>query len=251
MQSREPHPLRGLSGLQIEDVALFVWFALGEPLVERALRRVLPADLPAALEAGGSPLLGLTLLAAAAAAAVCLATRDPSQTSWVGEEGWMTPANYARLPMLVVLAMLVEEGFEQLGSDAGERLFAWVVVFVGGTLLLQPWLPAAPYLLRRVLMLPAVAVGAVTFSGFIESAFGGLDLSILARGGPQTELAGAQFGTVIVVLGSLLYYVLYVFAPRQVASPSGSWLGWLGRYLFFLAAFLTSLIWGTPGPAMP
>ncbi len=263
--------------IQIEDVLLFVWFALGEPFLERFLGGLLPEDLAAAIERGGQPALGLALLVAGGCAVVCLATRDVAEETVLvvtgeadeseesGEPGewerpeasdesagrhWLTPSTYARLPMLVVLAMLADRGFEQFGSEAGDRLFPWIVVFVGATLLVQPWLPVLPYLLRRLLMAPTVALGALLFSDTMDSHFGGASLAPLAQGGSAHDVAAAQFGATIVVVTSLLYFVLFVFAPRQVAG-GGSWWFWLLRYALFLSALLGSLIWGLPGPSGP
>ncbi len=235
---------RWTAAFQLEDLLLFVWFALGEPALERLLRAFLPADLPAALASQARPQFGIGLLASAAAAVVCLATRDASERQMVGRPGWLTPNTYARLPMLVVLALLAEHGFEQLGSGAGERLFPWIVAFVGATLLLQPWLPAAPYPLRRLLMLPTIAVGALMFGGTMESLFSGGDLSGLLEGADAAARATARFGLLIVTIGSLVYYVLFVFAPRQVAAAGGSWIVWLARYLLFLSALAGGMIWG-------
>ncbi len=263
--------------IQLEDVLLFLWFALGEPLFERLLGGLLPEDLAAAIERGGQPVLGLALLVAGGCAVVCLATRDVAEETVIGDIGepegpeeadvrevwerpedsdapagrhWLTPSTYARLPMLVVLAMLADRGFEQFGSEAGGRLFPWIVVFVGATLLVQPWLPVLPYLVRRLLMAPTVVLGALLFTDTMESLFGGASLAPLAQGGSAHDVAAAQFGATIVVVTSLLYYVLFVFAPRQVAG-GGSWWFWLLRYALFLSALLGSLIWGLPGPSGP
>ncbi len=260
--------------IQVEDVLLFLWFALGEPFLERFLGGLLPEDLAAAIERGGQPVLGFALLAAGGCAAVCLATRDVGEETVLGQTDaseesdepetwerpevsdepagrhWLTPSTYARLPMLVVLAMLADRGFGQFGSDAGDRLFPWIVVFVGATLLVQPWLPVLPYLVRRLLMAPTVVLGALLFSDLMESLFGGASLAPLASGGSAHDVAAAQFGATIVVVTSLLYFVLFVFAPRQVAG-GGSWWFWLLRYALFLSALLGSLIWGLPGPSGP
>jgi hypothetical protein len=150
--------------------------------------------------------------------------------------------------MLVVLALVVDAGFSQLGSGSGERLFPWIVGFVGGTLLIQPWLPVVAYPIRRLLMLPVVAVGAVMFPATMEDLFGGASLAALVQGGETLEVAAARFGAVIVVAASLVYYVLFVFAPRQVAAGRGSWFYWLARYLLFLTALLSSLLWGRTLP---
>ncbi len=234
--------------LQTEDVLLFVWLSVVTPLLARTLAGTLGRLNPWDLRPGiaGARGFGLLFLLAALCGAVCLATRAPGAGNpWADLR---RVENYARLPMLAVTALMLAYGLDLLGTGLSDLAPPVTLLFAVVVGLLSARLLTIPFLWRRVLMTPVILLCTWQFSATMRSLFDGFDLRALLGGPPPADL-GVDVGrpgllAIIALLfgvPSLVGYVIFVYAPRQVASRGGSWRQWALRYLLYLAGLLLNI----------
>ncbi|HEX6199026.1 MAG TPA: hypothetical protein VF150_02095 [Thermoanaerobaculia bacterium] len=229
-----PSPRRG-AVLQLEDAALFGLLALVEPLLEGWPGGLLGFGPEAEAAGPPGPLRVLLLLAGAAGAVVCLLTRprgeSPKRPGELvgGLEGW------ARFPLMVLVAVVVEAALEPLGVGVGEGCFFAVVIVLGAPLAFYPRLPELAVPVRRLLMTPVVLLGAGAFQAFTAELLGDGDLftALPARDDPVFGYAVFVLG--LLAAGTAAFYMLLVVAPRVVAGASGNPLWWLLRFALFVA----------------
>ncbi len=226
--------------LRLEDVVLIVWVAV-QPVVLRALGH---GSVPASgggldLLDGRDPLLGLVALGAVAGALVCLATRaaDPATgaAAPAADRGTIGPLTGGLLLATVI-------GCQNLfgSGDAGFGL-ALVAILVAS--LLPGALPAIPVPYRRVLVTPYVLLSASLFNGLMGQISGLFDVHVVLDQG-----LAATIQVLPPVLGVLLafcgvYYLMLVYAPRQLAVADGGVVAWLVRFAVFLAAEIVTVSW--------
>ena len=188
------------------------------------------------------PTAGLLYLAAALGAILCLATRNPGESP-IDPQGAMTPRSYAPFPFLAALAMIAEAGLEALGLTPGDALM--LPIFLLGTLALvyAKYLPTLPALARRALVLPFILIAGAVLDGIVADWGDALDFASLAE--QAGEISGGELALIIglPVLATLPFYVMLVFAPRQLADSEGSWVVWAARYLLFLLATSAGVGW--------
>jgi hypothetical protein len=226
---------RRLAGLvRVEDVALFAWTVLVVPLIAP------PGVDGVAVAEGSDPIGGVLGVVAVLGVIACVLTRrDGGPATY--DDLRLTPELFARLPLAGGVVVVAGEAAASLGLGFGDLLAALgVVAIVAGTAVL-PRLPVVSAGLRRLLVGPMVLASTNAFVGvvgpFAEDAF---DLGSL---GPAVAEYGAVawflFG--LIAAATVAFYVLLVFAPRQVAEPEGTWIAWGVRLLvFFAALFIAS-----------
>jgi hypothetical protein len=95
--------------------------------------------------------------------------------------------------------------------------------------------------IRRVLVTPFVLVSGGLFWTLIAAITGepGSATPAAALGNPATALAAGAF----LIAFSGVYYVMLIFAPRQVAEREGGLVTWLFRYVLFAAGVAAGLAW--------
>lgn len=225
--------------LRLEDVVLIIWVAL-QPIVWRSV-----GQNPSAAGSGGldlldghDPLLGLVALAAVAGALVCLATRaaDPSG-------GAAAPADRGTIgPLTGGLLLATVIGCQNLFGN-GDAGFGVALVAVLVASLLPGALPAIPVPYRRVLVTPYVLLSASVFSGLIGQISGLFDVhSLLDQGLAATlQVLPPVLGVMLAFCG--VYYLMLVYAPRQLAVADGGVVAWLVRFAVFLAAEIVTASW--------
>ncbi|HSL84055.1 MAG TPA: hypothetical protein VLF66_14885 [Thermoanaerobaculia bacterium] len=229
-----PSPRRG-AVLQIEDLALFGLLALAEPLLDGWLGEALAFGESATADGTAEAVRAVLLVIAAGGTAACILTRPrgrPVKTpgeALGGLEGW------ARFPLMVLLAVILDAALEPFGGDLGEGCFFGVVLLLSAPLAFYPRLPELAVPLRRLLMTPAILLGAGAFQFFSGGLLSdGEVLSALpARDDPTFGYAALLLG--LLIAGTAAFYMLLVVAPRVVAGASGSRLLWLLRFALFVA----------------
>jgi len=218
--------------VRLEDLLLAAWLVLVEPLLAAP-------DSTAAM--GPSLLEGLIGVAGLLGLAVCLGARARPEVRTVlfagNEVAWLIG------PLLGALAFVVDETTEDLGlTGVGPVLALGLIgIAVVARLRLRPL--SAPE--RRALVTPFVIVAGGSFGEFLAGLRDLFDLSDLGAliGASGVELGLAAFVVAAVLLGILVFYVMLVFAPRQVAEREGTPGQWIARFLLFLASLIVGATW--------
>ena len=95
---------------------------------------------------------------------------------------------------------------------------------------------------RWVLMVPCVLVCAGIFNGTMADVFDSVDVGdLFSAAGGDARAASAVFA--LLVLFSLPFCLMFVFAPRQVTESEGTWSAWAARYGLFLVGAIVGVGW--------
>ena len=224
--------------LRLEDVVLIVWVAV-QPIVLRAGGHAGAASGGLDLLDGHDPLLGLGALAAVAGALVCLATRplDPAtgQPAAAAERGTIGPLTGG---LLLATAIGCQNLFGTAEAGFGVALVAIVVAS-----LLPGVLPAIRVPYRRVLVAPYVLLSASLFNGLMGQIGGLFDVHQLVGQGLAATVAALPpvLGVLLAFCG--VYYLMLVYAPRQLAVADGGLVAWAVRFAVFVAAEIVTVSW--------
>lgn len=213
---------------------LFGWLVLVQPLV---FGRGAGSGFTGLSQDGGVA-AGLVYLAAAGGGFVCLATRSVGAAA-VPIGTVRSPQSYAPLPFIGALAFIAVMGLEQAKIADAEAALLPVAALMTGCLLLREKTPPLPAQRRRALIAPFVLLAAGIFNGTMADVLGGVDAGdLFSGGGPARE-----FLLVVLLPASLVYYLAFVFAPRQMADSEGSWPAWALRYALYLAGVVGGVEW--------
>lgn len=208
--------------LRVEDVALFAWLVL-RPLVTST------SD-----NGGGTgvdPVGGLLDLVGLCAAAAALTARRADAT----HTGLLTAANVQWIvgPAVGAVALALTDCSQRLGLTDGLGalpVFLPVAVAIGARI----WLPPTTAPIRRALLTPFILATSGFFSGIMDQVASFFDLRQVSTwsgvGIGLTLLAMA-----VAVSGVAIFYVMLIYAPRQLAEREGTPIGWIVRFLVFLA----------------
>ena len=223
--------------LRIEDALLFGWLVLVQPLISglgsgEPFTDLSPED---------DPLVGLVYLAAAAGAVVALATRSPGESQFDFESP-NSPRSYAMAPFMAALVLIASIGAENTGIASAEAAFVPVAAVTVLSHVFYNKLPTLAPNKRRVLMAPCVLVCAGIFNGTMADLLDSVDVGDLfqAAGGDVQALFGVL---ALLVLFSLPFYMMFVFAPRQMTESEGTWPAWAARYGLFLVGAIVGVGW--------
>ncbi len=211
--------------LRVEDIVLFLWLVL-RPLV-------LPGSSRGATVPGYDPPGGLFDLVALCGAAACVVARrrDSSHTGLIRDED----VAYAVGPLFGAVAFALNDCTARLGLSGGAETLALVLpvgAAVGGRL----WLPPTSAPQRRALVTPFLMATSGFFGEFLSGFTDIFDLRSLASGLTSGQLGetGLVFG--FVLAGMAIFYLMLVFAPRQIAEREGTPASWTVRFLVFALA---------------
>lgn len=228
------------SALQFEDVLLFMWLVLVTPLLQillgGALRGLSLMNLDPSLP--NARWLGMVFVISTLAAIACMLTRAPGVASAQGPVA-DSPFGFAHLPMLAGTGLMLAFGSILLGfGDAAMGLFcllfaAFVVLGVA-----YSHMPVIDYSLRRILMTPFIILTATLFSATAHSIFAGLDLNGILQI-VQSDLGRFEFGLLVAGMG--VHYLMFVFAPGQMAGRGGGWLEWGARFALYLIGMILNV----------
>lgn len=234
------HGLRGgLRGVvRPEDALLVGWTLLVIPLVATARNGEAPFGI-----GGPHPApVGLIYVIAAAGAVACLLTRGRGEP--IPDTGrLLTPGTYARFPFMVGVGILAGEGAESVGLPLADQLMGLVFVAAVVGLLVPGRLPALEPVARRALVTPIILIGASIFEGLSAEIWSGITPGEIVAGFEGMEPTFVAFVLVLLAFGSLAWYAMFVFGPRQVAEVEGSWAAWAIRFVLFLASVVLGVSW--------
>jgi hypothetical protein len=233
--TKEPAPRRGLLArhLRLEDLLVFVWLVLIGPIL-------LPPTQAGPDAGGGRDILaGLLDLLAVLGLAACIGARSaPGVVSGlvIG-----TDFRYALGPLLGAFAFALDDTAAKLGLE-GAADAAMIVGLVAVALLSRWRIPPLAAPARRALVTPFILATSGYFGGFLSGLAGIFDLSTIL-GDAARDSAGVVLDAGLGALGVLVFYVMLVFAPRQVAEREGSVLSWTVRFLVFVLALTVGATW--------
>lgn len=222
-----PQPgLRIPRRLRVEDIVLFLW------LVFRPL--VVPDSQRSHALPGYDPLGGIFDLVALCLAAACIGARRSDST----HSGLIQNQDVAWTvgPLFGAVAFALQDCAKRLGLSGGAEPIP-LVLAVGATIAARLWLPPTNTLQRRALVTPFTLAASGFFNDFLSGFTGIFDLrqfGAAVSGGES--LAGTLFVFGIGVLGILIFYLMLVFAPRQIAEREGTPGSWAVRFVVFLVA---------------
>lgn len=228
------------TALQFEDALLFVWLVLVTPLLEFLLGGLLRGLSLGNIDrsAPHATALGITFVLATLLAILCTITRAPGDAAAPEAVAGGT-FGYAHLPMLAAIGIIGFLGLELLGlGDAAMGLMClWFGLF-GVTAMIHSRMPVIDFTFRRVLMTPFIILSATIFTSSITPLFSDVDPNSLLR------LVASQFGQFqfgLVLAAVLVYYLMFVFAPRLIAGSGGSWLEWGIRFLLYVMGLILNI----------
>jgi len=211
--------------VRLEDLLLAGWLILVDPLLAAATSG-------SATEPG--PLDGLLGLIGLAGLAICIGARSAAGVAsglTAGREITWTVG-----PLFGAFALVLDQTATNLGlGDAGPLLIPVLIVLAVAARLR---LPALDWPTRRALVTPFILVSAGSFGTFLAGLRDAFDLRALLGGlaGGEQGIGFGLFVVGILLLGVLVFYVMLVYAPRQVAEKEGSGRTWTVRYLMFVAS---------------
>ncbi len=219
--------------LRVED-----WLLAGLAIIAGPLIRVV--DGSGGVFDPGRPIEGALELIAVLGAAICLVTSRSDAPA--GSSPGLTERG-AVGPLAGGLLLVAVAGSTGVGLDGAPATIAWLGAIVIVVAIRLRW-PALPTVVRRALVTPFILVAGSIFWGVIDGVAGG-----------QTDLAGAatvsDLQTIGFVLGILVafsgvYYLMLIYAPRQIAEPEGGLRTWLLRYAVFLVSVVVGVSWLRP-----
>ena len=219
--------------VRIEDVLLFGWMVL-QPTLFPAASAVAAAGDRRDLFGGLLDLLALCL----AAACIGARSRPGVQSGLVGGSDGIA---YAVGPLFGAVAFTLDSTIERLDLTDSAAIVPLALAVL--TAIVARWkLPPLSAEQRRALVTPFILAASGFFGSFLVGLTDLFDIrSLIAGLTSTTDLGTTLFVLAIATLGVLIFYLMLVFAPRQIAEREGSPLNWAVRF----AVFIVGLSLGT------
>jgi len=228
--------------IQAEDLLLFLWLAVIQPLLATWFGNVLGDIQPWEIGSHPNLPLGFIFLLASLGAIAVLVTRAPGESGPINRGG--SVISFAHLPMILSLGLFLLYAFDSLGIKNWEPLPCGLFAFFIATGMLWSRLPIVPYSVRRVLITPMVLLGAWLFTALSNAVFKGFSIQLLFNPpnipGASDPRALVTTYLPLITLFVLVYYLAFVLAPRAVAGDGTSWRGWLVRFGVYLVGVLVN-----------
>jgi hypothetical protein len=230
-----------LSHIQLEDVTLVATLLLTPFLAP--ITSVLPI-----FGDGNDFVGGLVAFIAAVGAIVAMATRVPDDNRFEkpAPEAQVLPTRIWLVgPLIGAVGFLAGDSLDRMGLPGGDALVGIAFVVAMVTFLAGRRLPVVSRNTRRLLVAPFVLLSAAflqQLAAELTGAFAGTDLlgQLLALN--NLPLVIELFG----ILGfvALIFYEMFVFAPRELADPGASSLSWAVRFAIFYLSLVIALFAG-------
>lgn len=212
--------------LRLEDVVLAIWLIVIAPWF---------APIPGPGTTGGSdPFLGLLDLVGLLAFAACLGFRSQADV----ESGLVvgTDFRYAVGPLVGAFAFTLEDVRDRLGLPDNLAVLPLVAAAVVA-IIARFRLPPLTAVQRRTLVTPFVLVTSRFFGELLGGLTSIFDVRQLAAAvASPGGLGGTVFVAVIATLAVAIFYVMLVFAPRQIAEREGTAGSWTVRFVLFVVS---------------
>jgi hypothetical protein len=227
---------------QWEDLTLFVWLALVEPLLYKLFGSLLGDVQPWDIGAHPNAALGVLFLLAVVGGLIVVGTRAPGQKGNELDSG--SVYGYAHLPMLVTLGYFMMYGFSSFGSQLPFSLLCGLFAFYLVVGMISNRLPVVPIPARRVLISPMIVLGTWNFTALMRAFFKGFDLGALLNT-PALRDPNSSFTFTLGLLFAavVFFYLVFILAPRQIAYPGGSWRDWVERFALYMLGVIFNLGW--------
>jgi len=187
---------------------------------------------------GQGPLAGLFDLVALCGAATCVAARrrDASHTGLITGQDLA----YAVGPLFGAVAFTLDQSVARLGLTGGGALLP-LTLPIGVAVWARLRMPPTSALQRRALVTPFILATSGFFSQFLSGPADLFDVRSLAA----AVAGGAHAAEALLVLSvglvaTLLFYLMLVFAPRQLAEHEGTLQTWAIRFVVFVLGLAVS-----------
>lgn len=228
--------------LQWEDLFLFVWLGLVEPLLYKLFGNLLGNVQPWNVGEHPNGVLGLLFALAAVGGLIVIATRAPGQND--RQPFSDSVSGFARLPMLVTLMYLILYCFSSFGAGVPDVIPCVLILFFFAVSMLFSRLPVLDIPIRRVLITPMIILGTWNFSAIVRLFFQGADLPAVLSS-PALRDPNSSLGFIIGLLLAALvvFYLVFILAPRQIAYPGGSWGDWIARFVVYMLGVILNIGW--------
>ena len=212
--------------LRIEDALLFAALVIVEP--------ILFPPQSGGSQAGPDLFIGLLDLAGLLAFVACLAAR--SRPEVVSGLVARNDVLYAVGPLFGAFAFTIDDTNEKLGLG-GNLAIAPIVLGIGVAIAVRVLVPPLSAEQRRALVTPFILITSRFFGDFLSGLTSIFDLRQLAAAAANPgDLALTALLVAVGAAGVLVFYVMLVFAPRQVADKEGTTGTWVLRFLLFLVS---------------
>lgn len=219
-----------------------MWLGLVEPLLYKLFGNLLGDVQPWNVGQHRNAVLGLLFALAAVGGLIVLATRAPGQSD--REPFSDRVSGFARLPMLVTLMYLILYGFSSFGADVPPSVPCVLILFFFTVSMLFGRLPVLAIPVRRVLVTPMIILGTWNFSAIMRLVLQGVDLRAVL-GSPALRDPNSSFSFVVGLLCAavVVFYLVFILAPRQIAYPGGSWRDWIERFVVYMLSIILNIGW--------
>lgn len=213
--------------VRIEDVLLVGWLIL-QPLL-------LPGPSASSVHDHPDLFFGLADLVALLGMAACIGARSrPGVLSGLVADGTVL---YAVGPLFGAFAFTVDDTNTNLGLGPNLALLPLVLAIaavVAARLFVGPLWAGQ----RRALVTPFVIVTSRFFGTVLSGIVGIFDLRQVAASPPSPGGLSPWFVLAIAIVGAAVFYVMLVFAPRQIAEREGTPRTWLVRFAVFVGGLV-------------
>jgi hypothetical protein len=212
--------------VRVEDVILAIWLIVIAPLFA-------PTS-GSGFATGPDPILGLVDLVGLLGFAACLGARSqPGVISGLMARGDVL---YAVGPLFGALALTIDDIGARLALPDGLAVLP-LLLAAGVAVAARFRLPPLTADQRRALVTPFVLVASRFFADFLGGLTPLFDLRQLVAGITEPDgFAGTAFVALIATVGVAIFYVMLVFAPRQIAEREGSPTSWTVRFVLFVVS---------------
>lgn len=226
--------------LEFEDILLFVWLAFVTPLLRAALGGAMRGLNMGNIDRGlpNALWLGVVFIGSTLPAIACTITRAPGERQVRGIVSDST-FGYAHLTMLAATGIFLFLGMDLVGwGNAAMGAFCLLFGLFAAAWMLYSRMPVIDYSIRRILMTPFSILTSTLFVSTINPMFANVNAQGLLQF-LQTDLGRFESGLVLAAV--LVYYLMFVFAPRQIAGSGGGWLQWGARFALYIAGLLLNI----------
>jgi len=237
------------------------------PRLRQLLRHIQPEDVVLALILIATPFLapitnvlpmygpendflgGLVAFLAAVGAIVALATRVPAENRLEKPTADELPVRMWLVgPFVGAVGFVAGDSLDRMGLPGGDFLIGLTVIVAVISFVFASRLPVVSRNVRRLLTGPFVLLSGAflqQFAADFSSSFAGTDVLGHLLG---LQNVGAVFGLLaILAFAALIFYEMFVFAPRELADPGASALSWAVRFAIFYVSLVVAILAGSSG----
>ncbi len=195
---------------------------------------------------------GLVAFLAALGAIVAMATRVPQENRIEQRTSTDLPVRIWLVgPFIGAVGFVAGDSLDRMGLPGGDLLIGVAVIVAVASFVLGDRLPVVSRNTRRLLVGPFVLLAGAflqQFAADFTSSFAGTNVlgALLGLNNLVAEIGLLA----ILAYAALIFYLMFVFAPRELADPSASNLAWAVRFVVFYVSLLIAIFAGSAGPLL-